>query len=149
MSCFLPPFSLSMFPISTLSSQHLQETPPLQVLWRIRSKFFTSQCGQFHCSILQLSSNRLYYTLIRQKRQHITFSVILSVHCKYWLHLSCDYMFFLYFLRYYSFIAAYSIRYDKTLLYIFMSRCEDILSLFVLSAFEPNPILLRFHLKYS
>lgn len=28
-------------------------------------------------------TNRLYYTFIRQKKQHMAFSVILSVHCKY------------------------------------------------------------------
>ena len=28
-------------------------------------------------------TNRLYYTFIRQKKQHMTFSVILSVHHKY------------------------------------------------------------------
>ena len=28
-------------------------------------------------------TNRLYYTFIRQKKQHMTFSVILSVHYKY------------------------------------------------------------------
>ena len=58
-------------------------------------------------------------------------------------------VFFLYFRRYYSFIETYSIRYDKTLLYIFMSRCDNILILPVLPAFEPNRIALRFHLKYS
>lgn len=111
--------------------------------------FFTSQCVQFHCSILQLPFNRLYYTFIRQKKQHMTFSVILSVHCKYWLRLLRAYMFFLYFWRYYSFIETYSIRYDKTLLYIFMFRCDNILILSALPAFEPNRIALRFHLKYS
>ena len=78
----------------------------------------------------------------------MTFSVILSVHYKYWLRLLCAYMFFLYFLRYYSFIETYSIRYDKTLLYIFMFRCDNILILPALPAFEPNRIVLRFHLKY-
>ena len=39
---------------------------------------------------------------------------------------------FLYFRQYYSFIEAYSIRYDKTLLYIFMFRCDNILILSVL-----------------
>ena len=57
-------------------------------------------------------------------------------------------MFFLYFRQYYSFIETYSIRYDKTLLYIFMFRCDNILILPVLPAFEPNRIVLRFHLKY-
>ena len=112
-------------------------------------KFFTSQCVQFHCSILQLPFNRLYYTFIRQKKQHMTFSVILSVHHKYWLRLLCAYMFFLYFRQYYSCIETYSIRYDKTLLYIFMFRCDNTLILSVLPAFEPNRIALRFHLKYS
>lgn len=94
-------------------------------------------------------TNRLYYTFIRQKKQHMTFGVILSVHHKYWLRLLCAYMFFLYFRQYYSFIETYSIRYDKTLLYIFMFRCDNILILPVLPAFEPNRIALRFHLKYS
>ena len=57
-------------------------------------------------------------------------------------------MFFLYFRQYYSFIGTYSIRYDKTLLYIFMFHCDNILILSVLPAFEPNRIALRFHLKY-
>ena len=57
-------------------------------------------------------------------------------------------MFFLYFRQLYSFIETYSIQYDKTLLYIFMSRCDNILILSVLPAFEPNRIALRFHLKY-
>ena len=57
-------------------------------------------------------------------------------------------MFFLYFRQYYSFIETYSIRYDKTLLYIFMFRCDNILILPALPAFEPNRIVLRFHLKY-
>ena len=131
------PFSLSLFATAAESS--------LENLF----KFFTSQCVQFHCSILQLPFNRLYYTFIRQKKQHMTFSVILSVHCKYWLRLLCACMFFLYFRRYYSFIETYSIRYDKTLLYIFMFRCDNILILSVLPAFEPNRIALRFHLKYS
>ena len=78
----------------------------------------------------------------------MTFSVILSVHHKYWLRLLCACMFFLYFRQYYSFIETYSIRYDKTLLYIFMFRCDNILILPVLPAFEPNRIVLRFHLKY-
>ena len=56
---------------------------------------------------------------------------------------------FLYFGQHYSFIETYSIRYDKTLLYIFMFRCDNILILSVLPAFEPNRIALRFHLKYS
>ena len=114
------PFSLSLFATAAASS--------LDNLF----KFFTSQCVQFHCSILQLPFNRLYYTFIRQKKQHMTFSVILSVHHKYWLRLLCAYMFFLYFWRYYSFIETYSIRYDKTLLYIFMFRCNNILILSVL-----------------
>lgn len=56
---------------------------------------------------------------------------------------------FLYFGQLYSFIETYSIQYDKTLLYIFMFRCNNILILSALPAFEPNRIALRFHLKYS
>lgn len=76
------PLSLSLFATAAASS--------LDNLFN----FFTSHCVQFHCSILQLPFNRLYYTFIRQKKQHMTFSVILSVHHKYWLRLLCIYPFF-------------------------------------------------------
>ncbi len=42
-----PPFSLSMFSVSTSSSRHLHETPPLQALWIICSNFLPLSADNF------------------------------------------------------------------------------------------------------